>query len=128
MARRGEYCVEDPEVLADRQDYQWRYRQEFPEKAEECRIRSALKRTYGITLEQRDRMIAAQGFACAICAKALGDGRKAHVDHCHTTGRVRGMLCGKCNSGLGMFNDNVDLMMTAATYLTPALTIVATPT
>lgn len=77
---------------------------------------------YGITLTERDAMIAAQGGRCAIC-KRIPDPlpKKAgglHVDHCHAKGDVRGMLCSDCNRGLGCFADNPEYLMSAARYLT----------
>lgn len=81
----------------------------------------ALQRTYGITLAEYDSLFAAQGGKCAIC---LGDpkGRNAvngrfDVDHCHKTGRVRGLLCGDCNTSLGKLNDDVPSLQRAIQYL-----------
>jgi hypothetical protein len=61
-----------------------------------------------------------QGGQCPVCAVALVEGRGqvgCHVDHCHTTGRVRGLLCGRCNSGLGMLRDDPTLLERGAAYL-----------
>lgn len=74
---------------------------------------------YGITSEDFDRMLAEQGGGCAICgATEHRNGRRLHVDHCHSTGKVRGILCEGCNKGLGHFADNVDRMIKATNYLT----------
>jgi len=59
-------------------------------------------------------MLKQQGGVCAICKKK---GRPLGVDHCHSTGKVRGILCGKCNSGLGFYDDDSDVMRAAAAYL-----------
>ena len=73
---------------------------------------------YGITIEQYDAMLTAQGGGCAVCQITPDRSPKRfHVDHCHETGRVRGILCFACNSGLGAFSDNPDRMRRAATYL-----------
>ncbi|MFJ4953210.1 endonuclease VII domain-containing protein [Streptomyces sp. NPDC088760] len=56
-----------------------------------------LKRNYGLTEAERDALIASQHGLCAICLAAP----PAHVDHCHKTGRVRGVLCFNCNSAIG---------------------------
>lgn len=78
-----------------------------------------LKRTYGITLDQYETMLAAQNGVCAICKTHTTDnrGQRLHVDHCHQTGKVRGILCGKCNSILGFVDDNPDWLDKAKAYL-----------
>lgn len=78
---------------------------------------------YGLTVGQFDEMLASQGSACAICRSTEPGYRNWSVDHCHATGRVRGLLCLLCNTGLGKFRDNPDLMRRAIEYLAvPALT------
>lgn len=86
---------------------------------EEARLRSHLKRLFHITLEEYDAMWKAQGECCAICRKPPEDSRgfRPHVDHCHSTGKVRGILCGLCNKGLGMFRDDLVVVQQAARYL-----------
>lgn len=61
----------------------------------ERRVR--LKRCYGITPEQFDKMMEVQGGVCAICKKPPREGHRLHVEHCHTTKRVRGLACWVCN-------------------------------
>jgi hypothetical protein len=72
-----------------------------------------LKRNYGLTEAERDAMIASQRGLCAICLDAL----PVHVDHCHKTGRVRGVLCFNCNSAIGKLGDDPDAVRRAAAYL-----------
>ncbi|GHJ04172.1 endonuclease VII domain-containing protein [Streptomyces olivaceus] len=72
-----------------------------------------LRRKYGLTEAQRDEMVASQAGLCAICLKAPA----VQVDHCHETGRVRGVLCFNCNSGLGLLRDDPEAMYRAADYL-----------
>ena len=81
--------------------------------------RSKLKNTYGLTPEQYDVMLEAQGSCCAICdAKKPGGRTKLFfIDHCHTTGKVRGLLCMRCNTGLGLFLDNPRFLSKAIDYL-----------
>ncbi|MFF7186811.1 endonuclease VII domain-containing protein [Streptomyces sp. NPDC008222] len=62
---------------------------------------------------RRDRLIASQGGVCGVCSAAPA----TQVDHCHQTGRVRGVLCFNCNSGLGLLGDNPEAMYRAADYL-----------
>jgi hypothetical protein len=82
--------------------------------------RSKLKAAYGITPEQFDAMVTAQGGVCVLCGNPPAGKRHTqvlHIDHDHRTGRVRGLLCDTCNVGLGSFRDNPDLLKRAAAYL-----------
>lgn len=81
-------------------------------------VRRALsyKLLYGITLEDYDRMFEAQGGVCAICGEPPGE-RKLHVDHKHGTKHIRGLLCGRCNIGIGQFRESEELMRKAIDYL-----------
>lgn len=77
---------------------------------------------YGITLAQYDQMIVDQNNCCKICDKEFIKTSSEHrnpinVDHCHNTGKVRGLLCSKCNTALGNFNDNEDILLKAIEYL-----------
>ncbi|MET7691131.1 endonuclease VII domain-containing protein [Streptomyces sp. NPDC005483] len=72
-----------------------------------------LKRHYGLTEAERDEMVASQMGLCVICLKAPA----VHVDHCHKTGRVRGVLCFNCNSAIGKLGDDPDAVRRAAAYL-----------
>lgn len=64
-----------------------------------------------------EAMLAAQGGKCAICAQNLAPGPNCHTDHCHKTGRVRGILCNGCNIGLGYFRENPEALAGAIAYL-----------
>ena len=77
-----------------------------------------LKRLYGITLNEYDDLLKEQGYMCACCGtdNPRGKGRFV-VDHCHTTGEVRGLLCSKCNIGIGQFDDDTSKLMSAINYL-----------
>lgn len=93
----------------------------IPISKEERRRREydrALQKKYGITLADREKMFAAQEAACAIC-KTTEFGKRAlgHTDHCHKTGKVRGVLCARCNAGLGYYWDSPQLLRAAADYL-----------
>jgi hypothetical protein len=77
---------------------------------------SRLLRTYGITLEDYDRMYEEQGGGCAICGGQPERSRFC-VDHDHKTNEARGLLCEKCNWGIGHFNDTVSLLRLAIKYL-----------
>lgn len=74
---------------------------------------------YGISRDEFDAMLTAQGGGCAICGSSMRDVSRNRlcVDHCHDTGRVRGLLCGHCNRGLGFFQDSPELLEKAKRYL-----------
>ncbi len=75
----------------------------------------AMKHRYGITHAERDALIVKQKHRCALCRTK--DVKRWHVDHCHSTGRVRGILCPNCNVGLGHFRDQPRLLTRAIDYL-----------
>lgn len=79
----------------------------------EYRLRTRIKCTYGITLEQRNEIIGRQGGMCAICKKS----EAVNIDHCHKTGRVRGVLCSRCNAAIGMLLDDPGIALSASEYL-----------
>ena len=90
-----------------------------PEKS-----RQWLLKKYGINQEIFDELLNSQNNSCAICKVHINDAykdasRKAQlcVDHCHTTGKVRGLLCDKCNRGIGLLQDNLSILKNAVIYL-----------
>lgn len=74
---------------------------------------------YGITSNEYDILLEEQNNKCAICGTDDPNNRwnRWHIDHCHKTNTVRGLLCTSCNIGLGNFYDNIDIMISAITYL-----------
>lgn len=77
-----------------------------------------LRRTFGITQADFDAMLAVQDGCCAICKRSAEDSYKGlHVDHDHESGRVRGLLCHKCNMALGLLGDSVSALADAIAYL-----------
>jgi len=86
---------------------------ENPEVFRERRRRSFRKTKYGIEQAEYDRLMQEQDGACAICASETN----LVIDHCHETGKVRGLLCNSCNKGLGFFGDNDLLLRAAGGYL-----------
>jgi hypothetical protein len=79
-----------------------------------------LLRTFGLTLEQYEQMLQSQNNSCAICKRPerAKNAKKLAVDHCHTTGNIRGLLCSNCNRALGLLEDRTDLLKEAIVYLT----------
>lgn len=78
-----------------------------------------LKAKYGLTLVDFDRLLVEQEGLCAICKRPPRGGRwvRLYVDHDHQTGNVRGLLCNRCNLGVGHFDDDASLLLKAAQYL-----------
>jgi hypothetical protein len=74
-----------------------------------------LKRLYNITIEEWRILFESQSSCCAICKTT--EAKRWHTDHCHKTGKVRGILCHHCNLGLGHFKDNVDVIKSIISYL-----------
>lgn len=87
------------------------------EDKENSRLRcSHLKRKYNITIDDYNRMVKQQKGKCKIC-KSFPDRPSFDIDHNHKTGQIRGLLCQKCNRGLGHFNHNPKILRKAAKYL-----------
>ena len=105
--------MEDPDLQL-KEKYRGRYRRSSGE-----RRAYDMKSKYGITPEQYEEMLAAQGGVCAICKK--GDPKHKSdnwpIDHNHSTGEVRGLLCSPCNTLIGLAQEDVDILMSAAAYL-----------
>ena len=117
------------------------YYSKYPDKEAEHRLRSSaasqawylrnrasqierfrwarVLKLYGLTKPDYERMLEAQGGLCAICRTDTPGRDDQHfaIDHDHTTGHVRGLLCQRCNSGLGFFSEKPDLLRVAALYL-----------
>lgn len=72
---------------------------------------------YNISLEEYNSMLCAQNGVCAICGGSKIKGSSLAVDHCHKTGKVRGLLCFNCNAGIGQLKDSHALVLRAAKYL-----------
>lgn len=75
-----------------------------------------LARRYGLTDLEFNAMLLAHDHRCAICG-TTDDGAALHIDHNHATGVVRGLLCGNCNRGVGLFRDDPSVIDRAAAYL-----------
>ena len=110
----------------DKNEYQRQYRKENPDKYNEYYRRYREKarakrweREYGLTKEKYFEMLKNQDYKCNICLGTdAGRGHQYfHVDHCHKTKKVRGLLCDLCNRGLGYFKDNPEVLKRASVYL-----------
>lgn len=111
-----------------------------PEKRNLSELRAGLKKRYGMTVERYLELYTRQDGKCAICrtsvasqvdvATQLARSEKnknttAHVDHCHKTSTVRGLLCSKCNTGIGQLQESVEILESAIRYITDAQKIKA---
>jgi hypothetical protein len=84
--------------------------------AEKERINN-IKRMYGLSILEWTAKLETQKGVCAICSGTCVSGRRLSVDHNHTTGKIRDLLCGNCNHGLGKFLDSPELLLKAVDYL-----------
>lgn len=79
--------------------------------------RKMLKSKWGMEPADFDRMLAEQGGACAVCSGPTKAGHHYCIDHCHTTGKIRGLLCHDCNMGIGKLGDTAASVAKALAYL-----------
>lgn len=97
----------------------------LPQQERSMRLDSYYRRQYGIGFQEYGDLYLRQLGKCAICDEMPE--KPLVIDHDHATGAVRGLLCATCNSGLGMFKDNVGALAGAIGYLSRAAQLVATP-
>ncbi len=121
LKERNRKRYQDPEKRRAILDSTARWRERNPDADADKHLR----RKYGITLEQYDEMFKLQGGVCALCKQGestkrrkKGEGReRLAVDHCHDTGRVRGLLCFKCNTAIGALGDTEESAKKVVEYL-----------
>lgn len=110
LAWQAKYRKENPELIrAQRKE---RYRKNKHKHREK-----RLAALYGLQPGEFERMLEAQQGRCAICSLPLRPGRATNVDHDHSTGRVRALLCTPCNTAIGFMEDDVDRIYRAAEYV-----------
>jgi hypothetical protein len=113
------HCIECRRKYEIESYYKHKHKKPYDYKEDKDR---KLKAAYGIGYAEYLTMLEAQNGCCAICGTNDTGGRKAfHVDHCHNTGKVRGLLCGNCNSGIGNLRDDIELLKRAIQYLESTL-------
>lgn len=115
------YRKENPDKVQEHNEKWKDKRKEYyslPKNQEKLR-RHHLKKMYNITLEDYDALFQLQGGVCAICGKPETSSKASNlaVDHNHTNGSIRGLLCNKCNRGLGYFEDDATILSKAIEYL-----------
>lgn len=112
------YYAHIDENRENKNEYHKQWRLKNPEKRKAIKRKSDLKINYGITIEQYEQLLFEQKECCAICnKKQVNDTRRLDIDHNHITGKVRGLLCSKCNTALGLLNEDLELFNKAANYL-----------
>lgn len=94
-----------------------KWRKENREKVREVARKRSLKCLYGITLDKYNEILNSQGGVCAICKGVNKTGKSLFVDHDHKTGKVRGLLCHRCNIVLGHARDEINILEKAIDYL-----------
>jgi len=109
-SRSRKWGEENKEINRKR-SREWYYNNTDKKRARDLRIK------FGITPEIYKTMLADQNGVCAICSNACKSGKLLAVDHDHNNGRVRGLLCMECNTGLGKFLDSAELLRKSAEYL-----------
>lgn len=116
---RCKACQNEKQKIFQREH---RKKPENKEKYYKYMIKTHMKRTYGLTIEDYNLMLEKQNGKCLICNgqeihKAQGKRHNLSVDHCHATGKVRGLLCKSCNQALGLFKENIECLKKAISYL-----------
>lgn len=76
-----------------------------------------MRRRFGMSLEEYEEMSSHQDGKCLVCGGVNSDGAKLAIDHCHVSGRIRGLLCRKCNVALGLLGENPDTIQKLKEYL-----------
>lgn len=114
LSRQREWRAKDADHLKA-------YERSRPKVDYETRRAAQLRREYGIEPQDFDRMVSDQGGRCAVCDEQPEPirGRRIglFVDHCHDTGEVRGLLCSRCNTGIGQMRDDPRIMRAAIAYV-----------
>jgi hypothetical protein len=108
LKKNKEYAKTKPDI---RNAINKRYRKSHPEWSKN----NDIKKLYGITVTEMNIIRDNQNNKCKICNKTFI--KTPHIDHNHKTGKVRGLLCGKCNSILGYCNDDISILQNAIAYL-----------
>ena len=96
-----------------------KWREENKEQDALVMLKARLKRKYNLSIDEYKTLIESQNNSCKVCGTHAKNNLKGklYIDHCHTTGKVRGLLCMKCNSALGLLNDDKVLIQNLLDYL-----------
>lgn len=118
-ARKEQYWKNPEQSRKKVDDYRKHLRQTDPHKLFISARKTNLKKCYGITIEQYQLILESQDLKCAVCNKEHQELEKKRlvVDHCHTTNKVRGLLCNNCNTALGLLKENVQVVDKLKDYI-----------
>lgn len=92
------------------------YREKYPDRAKGYYKTANRRRNYGLEPDKYQKLLDNSGNKCMICGDSPKK-RSLHIDHCHNTGIIRGLLCHGCNTALGLFKENISVMLKAIKYL-----------
>lgn len=112
-----EKISKDPVKQAQRRARYQKWANSNPERVKSLALKNHLKNKYSLTVLDHAQLLKTSKGVCAICGKPPARNRRLAIDHCHATGKVRGLLCHKCNSAIGLLGDSLELVRSAATYL-----------
>lgn len=118
--KSGILCEECRPILTEKEKTKYvtaNWRANNLERARAIGYRTSIRKLYGLTQQEYEQMVAEHNNRCAICNVVQEQARGLHVDHCHKSGRVRGLLCHKCNKVLGNFQDDPSILERAIEYL-----------
>lgn len=108
--RKNRYPLDKQKNRDNQKRWQQRHSKEVKDKK--------LKAKFNITIKDYNNMLTEQNYSCKICCiKQIDLTINLSVDHCHFTGKIRGLLCNSCNLALGLFKDNIEYLKNAQNYL-----------
>lgn len=133
-ARNTEWCRANKDKIKAKNHRSWvKHSVKIAERSRQWRVANAdyyrrtnriryVRKTYGLSKDNYEQLLKRQNFCCAICTEpfktdAGGHCVYVHVDHCHSTGDVRGLLCRLCNTAVGLLRDSSGIAIAAAAYL-----------
>lgn len=111
------YTRRNAKLRAEAPEYSRYHRTKWRKKKAVYISDKHVEKTYGLNKAEYLAMLDAQGGVCAICSLQNVNGRRLSVDHDHATGKIRALLCIKCNAGLGHFHESLDMVVRAAQYI-----------
>jgi len=94
------------------------YANKHTQRSKNTYRKGRLKYTYNITPEEYEKMFIQQKGCCAICINPCEQNKHLYIDHCHVTGKIRGLLCNNCNLGIGNLKHDISILQNAIKYLT----------